>query len=759
MRLQSPPQLRTAPVIVDEESAVPESVIIACQEAQKGGLLASSDYGNLLASMSGYEKTPSYGYGYGIATRPDQAPGYPAYNQSSYGLSYSNSHAQVPSGLPDAAQIPLLTEESYQSHDSSFAQQNASSYPSYMAAGSRTLPDIVSITPQRGPAGGRFIIYMNATEDLESNGVSFIVSFGTKRCEGRLTTLPGSGQQPNFAIIVDVPAFESTASSSTAVNIYLEMTDGNKQALSMPIEVGQYTYTDATPYAISSPSQGSTRKRKMSEDAQSPSKRPSSQNLRDSPLHNPTDVKFSPPSSTIVDPYSSRPQTASSAMSYARSFNAPAPTQYSQTMQQAPTYRLAPTPIGMPQPQPFNSYPSTYMTGDRAAPTSQVSNVSSTGANPPLIRTTALQPSPTGMSPSQPFNPYAMYPSNIKAVLKLEGDLNGMASDWNADEVSARRRIVRFRRSQNGSVISASFQPVTPEEHAQAPGCIYVNCIWWEEENGCYITSVDTIQLLESLVAVRFTVEEKNRIRRNLEGFRPQTVSKTKTKCEEFFKIIMGFPSPKPRNIEKDVKVFPWRILAGALKKIIGKYSASYSSTAGALPSPSSVAPPRHQLHSSSPPSVTSNTSMTFPTSMTATSMPMHQSNVSAGMGAMSAGLGDSRLMMQQQQPHAQQQQHHQHQYQQQHQYQHQGQQPPSHQAHAHQAPQPGISWHQPSNNYTTEPIMPNRTGSIDFATLWETTNPQAPQGHQQQRIPSISQSLPHLWPQQDWKDFRTTQA
>lgn len=635
-----------------------------------------------------------------------------------------------------------------------------------MAAGSRTLPEIVSLTPQRGPAGGRTIIYMNATEDLESNGVSFIVSFGTKRCEGRLTTLPGSGQISNFAILVDVPAFEATASSSTAVTVYLEMMDSNKQALNVPVEVGQYTYTDATPYAISSPSQGGMRKRKMSEDAQSPNKRPSSQNLRDSPLHNPAEVKYSPPSS--------RPQTASSAISYARSFNAPAPAQYSQTLQQAPTYRLAPTSIGMPQPQPFNSYPSTYMTSDRAAPTAQVTNVSSSGANPPLIRTTALQPSPTGMSPSQPFNPYAMYPSNIKAVLKLEGDLNGMANDWTPDEVSARRRIVRFRRSQNGSIISASFQPVTPEEHAQAPGCIYVNCIWWEEENGCYITSVDTIQLLESLVAVRFTVEEKNRIRRNLEGFRPQTVSKTKTKCEEFFKIIMGFPSPKPRNIEKDVKVFPWRILAGALKKIIGKYvsstfhlsasassmltkfqSASYSSTAGALPSPSSVAPPRHQLHSSSPPSVTSNTSMSFPTSVTATSMPMHQSNLSAGMGAMSAGLGDSRLMMQQQQqPHAQQQPHpQQHQYQPQHQYQHQNQHP-----HA-QAPQPGVGWHQPSSHYTTEPIAPNRTGSIDFATLWETTNPQVPQGHQQQRIPSISQSLPHLWPQQDWKDYRTTQA
>jgi hypothetical protein len=441
-----------------------------------------------------------------------------------------------------------------------------------MSTGSRSLPEVVSLTPARGPAGSRFIIYLNATEHLESNCVSFIVSFGTKRCEGRLTTLPGSGQQTNFAVLVEVPPFESTASSSTAVTIYLEMTDANKQPVTMPVEVGQYTYTDATPYALSSPS---ARKRKMSEDAHSPSKRPSSQNLRDSPLNNnASDLKYSPPPSTMVDAYGSRPQTASSSMSYARSFNAPAPGQYTQSIQQTPAYRLAPTPIGMPQPQPqpFNSYPAAYMGGDRVAPTAQVSNVSSTGVNPPLIRTTALQPSPTALSPSQPFNPYAMYPSNVKAILKLEGDLNNMASEWTPDEVSARRRIVRFRRSQNGSTISASFQPVTPEEHAQAPGCIYVNCIWWEEENGCYITSVDTIQLLESLVAVRFTVEEKNRIRRNLEGFRPQTVSKTKTKCEEFFKIIMGFPSPKPRNIEKDVKVFPWRILAGALKKIIGKY-------------------------------------------------------------------------------------------------------------------------------------------------------------------------------------------
>lgn len=61
---QTPPPLRAAPIIVDEESAVPESVAAAYQEAHRGGgLLASSDYGNLLASMSGYEKTATYAYG------------------------------------------------------------------------------------------------------------------------------------------------------------------------------------------------------------------------------------------------------------------------------------------------------------------------------------------------------------------------------------------------------------------------------------------------------------------------------------------------------------------------------------------------------------------------------------------------------------------------------------------------------------------------------------------------------------------------
>lgn len=224
-------------------------------------------------------------------------------------------------------------------------------------------------------------------------------------------------------------------------------------------------------------------------------------------------------------------------------------------------------------------------------------------SNPTLIRTSTLQQSSSLGHHTQSFNPYAMYPS--KAVLKLNGSLDSMTESWTKEEREAKRRLVQFTRMQSGSTIHADFNPVAPED--RAPNSICISCIYWDGKDECFITSVDTIYLLESLVGVRFTVEEKNRIRRNLEGFRPLTVSKAKADSEDFFKVIMGFPAPKPRNIEKDVKVFPWRILGHALKKIIGKYvsggfftlqifdanadvhgsqSASYSSTAGALPTP-----------------------------------------------------------------------------------------------------------------------------------------------------------------------------
>lgn len=161
-----------------------------------------------------------------------------------------------------------------------------------------------------------------------------------------------------------------------------------------------------------------------------------------------------------------------------------------------------------------------------------------------------------------------------KAALKFEGDLNNMALGWSHDEWHAKRRLVLFTRKQEGGIIHVNFRPTSLQEIT--PNTIVISCIFRDDKNECFVTSVDTIYLLEALVSVRFTVEEKNRIRRNLEGYKPITITKAKADCENFFKVIMGFPNPKPRNIEKDVKVFPWKILANAMKKIISKYSASF---------------------------------------------------------------------------------------------------------------------------------------------------------------------------------------
>ncbi|ORZ22969.1 hypothetical protein BCR42DRAFT_403697 [Absidia repens] len=187
-------------------------------------------------------------------------------------------------------------------------------------------------------------------------------------------------------------------------------------------------------------------------------------------------------------------------------------------------------------------------------------------------------PAPTGTT-STTNNPFANLLSN--ADLVIEGSMDDMMKDWTDQEQQDHRRLVRFWRRQQGQhEIICHFQAIPPTNKVNSPQEIIVSCIYWENKDDYFITSVDLIYLLEALIGVRFTTEEKNRVRRNLEGFRPLTVSKLKPESGDFFKRIMAFNHPKPRNIEKDLKVFAWSSLPTALKKIISKYSASYSSTA-----------------------------------------------------------------------------------------------------------------------------------------------------------------------------------
>lgn len=160
-------------------------------------------------------------------------------------------------------------------------------------------------------------------------------------------------------------------------------------------------------------------------------------------------------------------------------------------------------------------------------------------------------------------------------ILDLVTPLGSLCQGWTQLERTAGRRLVRFAKVQEGRRLVVSCEPIGQEDYCESDSVI--SCIFREESKSCFVTSVDIIYLLERLTNDDFPVEEKNRIRRNLEGLRPTTISKHKSGFEDFFQRIMEFPDPKPRNIEKDLKVFEWTLLGQALEKILSKYVGVYS--------------------------------------------------------------------------------------------------------------------------------------------------------------------------------------
>lgn len=199
---------------------------------------------------------------------------------------------------------------------------------------------------------------------------------------------------------------------------------------------------------------------------------------------------------------------------------------------------------------------------------------------PPLVRASKLR-APRAPREDVQIQAISQHGSR-RTALNLQGDLVAIATAWTADERANKRRLVEFERKQEDDVLTVKFKAVTSD--TRATGSICVSCIWCEEDDETYITSVDSIYLLQALTASKFTVEEKNRVRRNLEGFKPRTVmkrvknKKQSDKSEEglendlLFEVIMGFSEPKPRNIEKDIKIFTWKILPDALKKVLSKF-------------------------------------------------------------------------------------------------------------------------------------------------------------------------------------------
>ncbi|KAF8828966.1 hypothetical protein HHX47_DHR3001044 [Lentinula edodes] len=228
---------------------------------------------------------------------------------------------------------------------------------------------------------------------------------------------------------------------------------------------------------------------------------------------------------------------------------------------------------------PPNAAPSSAFVGRRRANTTSSTFVKSESPNPRAypkegsrrVRVNSLMRAKYPVCKDVDEELYAQTP-----LLQLVTSLDSMCVAWEPSEKRVGRRLVRFTKVQDGRKLIVSCEAISQDDYRESDSVI--SCIYREETLTYYVTSVDIIYLLERLTNDEFPVEEKNRIRRNLEGLRPTTVSKHKQGFENFFQRIMEFPDPKPRNIEKDLKVFEWSLLGQALDKILSKYHVYTSS-------------------------------------------------------------------------------------------------------------------------------------------------------------------------------------
>jgi hypothetical protein len=473
--------------------------------------------------------------------------------------------------------IPSSSYESRAADDSQPATSFINARSRHPAPHAVTETEITEyVTPTQGTAESTVSLQLRTNYDLQAEQYTFILMFGNKKCIASLQKFEYEDEWYNYLLNVEVPPFHLTNAWDPTMMLKLQLEDKNGH-LRHQADAGRFTFTDMSPnLAYQSTSPDFSRKRKYSTEFGEVQDYDSSK--RANPL------RFQTKPRSLSGAYSAAqlsPLAAQSPLSQTYSpYDISKHTAYGSHLSQKGLYAIPSMaqadlkpPHMSPSMQSYNQYGSLPHAGRSPASiaatpsTMSVLPSPSTLPAPVLVRATTI-PQAGGASNGQPFNPYSMY--QTKAVLKIDGDLDKMAEDWTQEEMDAKRRLVHFERSQHGSTISTTFAPIAPEVRPARSIC--VSCIWWEEKDEYFITSVDTIYLLEQLVNVRFTVEEKNRIRRNLEGFRPLTVSKAKPDSEEFFKVIMGFPNPKPRNIEKDVKVFAWKILSHALKKIISKY-------------------------------------------------------------------------------------------------------------------------------------------------------------------------------------------
>ncbi|KAF8499699.1 hypothetical protein F5888DRAFT_104315 [Russula emetica] len=240
--------------------------------------------------------------------------------------------------------------------------------------------------------------------------------------------------------------------------------------------------------------------------------------------------------------------------------------------------------------------------GSRTSPAPLQCQTSPQTPPKPKRRLRRLQESDAGID----FDPVSL----ILATKPSLADLGNLTKE----EERAGRRLVAFDRKVVGDSVHLSFRRISPEEYTER--LFVISCIYHKATvevktpdqrvqkvtRERWFTSVEILKLVEFIADGKSSSDDKSRNRRNLEFIKPTTV--TRAGLPQFFQLLMDFPLPKPRGIEKDIKVFPWDSLEAGLMKVMEKYAWVSDLEPSSSPSTTDPSP---VLPSSEPPRLPTN--------------------------------------------------------------------------------------------------------------------------------------------------------
>lgn len=234
--------------------------------------------------------------------------------------------------------------------------------------------------------------------------------------------------------------------------------------------------------------------------------------------------------------------------------------------------RLASGPSGVIRSKPPSRPSGTVSRGRPPRNIGSSRNVSSPDP-PSIVRRNGRFHSCARRSTSHGFVRVPRYAEKEGESLSLQfmTSLEDLCQSWDSDELRANRRLVKFTVLREGSRIMLHAERVSQQDYSPEDD-IVISCIRHQESSSFHVTSVDILSLFQAICGQELSVKEKTRLRRNIQCFSPIRLSKTDCEFTSFYYTIMEMKNPKPRTIDKKLKVFNWLLLNDMLDKMLSKF-------------------------------------------------------------------------------------------------------------------------------------------------------------------------------------------